>query len=141
MKFKMKFKKVIAIASVFTILSTVPSFAAGIGSGTDHTFTTELPTFSDNIWFIFRKKETNTQNSKIKLTQKPSKCEGANVWIENGFKTRVSQVIKVTDKNTKTIRIIDAGTARKGKTVRLGLEDRDKTVIFKHTIKGIINYG
>lgn len=136
----MKLKKTIDIASILTVLSTAPSFAA-IGSGEDHTFTTDLPTFNNNIWFKFRNKKTNTQNSKIKLTQKPSKCSGANVWIENGLKTRVSNFVKVDNKNIKTIRINDAGTARKGKPVRLGLEDRDKTVAFKHTIKGIINYG
>lgn len=136
----MKLKKTIAMASLLTVLATAPSFAA-IGSGQDHTFTTDLPTFNDNIWFKFRNKETNTQDSKIKLTQKPSKCSGANVWIENILKIPVSNVVKVADKNIKTIRINDAGTARKGKSVRLGLEDRDKTVAFKHTIKGIINYG
>lgn len=58
-----------------------------------------------------------------------------------GLKIPISPVVKVADKNIKTIRINDDGTARKGKPVRLGLEDRDKTVAFKHTIKGIINYG
>lgn len=149
----MKLKKVLALSTCLVTLTSCLTFAdveestqnnqgRAIGAGTDHTFTTTMPTSFQNNWFKFRQKETNNRDVRIKFTSKPSSCEGMTAWIENASKIRISPVYQDlgTLNYTYKLWINDEGSARRGNSVRLGFEDGDKTTLVKHTVKGIINY-
>ena len=149
----MKLKKIFALSAIAVTLSSSMAFAnveestlenqgRAIGAGTDHTFTTELPNNYQNNWFKFRTKETHNKDVRFRMTSKPSKCSGMTVWVENSNKVRITNIYTNLGTLNYTYKLLinDAGSAMKGKSVRLGFEDADKTTISKHTVKGIVNY-
>lgn len=108
-------------------------------TGTERPFEVELPINYQNASFQRRIKETNETKGYVRLTEKPSSCNGIYAWFygADGFN---SDIVRVPSTGVNYW-ITYSGYSHKGITVYLGVEDYDNPSINnRHTVKGIVNY-
>lgn len=139
-----KKSKLVVLVLAFSVCSGITQSYAGSvtnHSGTDRFFRTELPHKYGNKYFVERTKETYEQDVKIKLVEKENKL-GMSAWVMNSNDVRITDVVwNMSSLNhVYDIRIKDKGSAYKGKSIYLGLENAESTSINKDEIAGYVNY-
>lgn len=129
---------VLAAAMVLTSIGMNPNTV--LASGTERSWSLSLPHNNGNYYFPFRIKETNEVSGYA--TVKEMESSGVAIWFNKGTETsnavKITDVVKFTKTGTKTINY--NSNSAKGTSVDMGIENSDRTLIFRDYAAGVVNY-
>lgn len=142
MSMKKRINGMVIFMAVLVVFSVgIPALAAS--GGTERYFHVEMPLTYANTYFQERTKETGYNKGYVRCSQREGdiwkSCTGFNAWFCDNGTERKSDIVYVNTLN-EDFNITYSKRYNKGATVRLGLEDYDKTTVFYHEVWGYVNY-